>query len=801
MSKLSAWRPLLTAFVLVGMAALAPPAATAAINVKTVPWVATNPLIPHDTWSGATITLKGTADQQTQTGNPVTYMWDFGDGTNAGGTVTDQYIIEAKHAYTGPTGTIYTARLTVTNQTTAETGSQVTYIAVRDKSLQVEVNRAIDEGLWYEHKQLNRYIDSYGQPAGDWVPDFYGYFGGQASMLQSFEVNGHLETGDPSNPYVEDVQRGMRVLFTELTTGSIGGYSTSGSGYGVGPNQGYQLYQGGMFMDALVASGTPNAIAPTGPNASGSNPGIVGRTYKALVWDMLDYYYYCQYPVYGGWRYNCRDWPDNSASQWGAIGILAANRNWGIPIPSALTSQNLTWLNYSQNASTGWFGYTDSNPAWGPYGVTGSGMVQLAMDGAGRGNTQWDKAETFMRDNWTDPNGYGYPVGSYYYGMFAFVKSMLLHQPQIVMLHSQTPGVLDLDWYNAEVSKGDPANGVARMLVNGQLVEGNWSGHSIDGAQTPFETPWALIMLNRTIFEAGQPVAVAKATPNPALAGQTITLDGSQSYQQDPSKEIVMWEWDINNDGIYELTGPKVTTTFPTLANYSVTLRVTDNSDPAKTATTTIVVLVTVPPVAPTANAGGPYTFCPGKKWFLDGSHSVNPDDGRSEPGAPPDYIRQYAWDLFGGNTFADAYGSVPDVTGKWAPGSYLIQLKVTDNTALSFPSAGLPDLTSSASSQVVVKPSCNCISDLKALAKNRLVQLNWTSTQADHYNVYRGTVVGGPYTFIAAVSGNTLSRLGLLDRTVTNNITYYYVVRDANLAGDEYCQSNEVSAKPVSLF
>jgi fibronectin type 3 domain-containing protein len=127
--------------------------------------------------------------------------------------------------------------------------------------------------------------------------------------------------------------------------------------------------------------------------------------------------------------------------------------------------------------------------------------------------------------------------------------------------------------------------------------------------------------------------------------------------------------------------------------------------------------------------------------------------------------------------------------------------LKVTDNTHLSFPSSGLPDLSSTASSQVLVKASCNCINDLTALAKSKLVQLTWTNTYADHYNIYRSTVSGGPYTLIATVPGSAMTRLGFLDKTVTNNTTYYYVVRDANLNGDEYCQSNEVKAKPVSLI
>ena len=115
MSKLNLWRPLLTCILVVCIAALVPTTAYGAgvINVKTVPWVASNPLIPHDTWSGATITLKGTADQQG--GNDV-YTWDFGDGSQvATGTVGNMYVIEAQHVYNGTPGTIFTARLTVTN--------------------------------------------------------------------------------------------------------------------------------------------------------------------------------------------------------------------------------------------------------------------------------------------------------------------------------------------------------------------------------------------------------------------------------------------------------------------------------------------------------------------------------------------------------------------------------------------------------------------------------------------------------------------------------------------------------------
>ncbi|MCK7498449.1 MAG: PKD domain-containing protein [Comamonadaceae bacterium] len=59
-------------------------------------------------------------------------------------------------------------------------------------------------------------------------------------------------------------------------------------------------------------------------------------------------------------------------------------------------------------------------------------------------------------------------------------------------------------------------------------------------------------MLNRTVFESGVPVAVAKATPNPAVAGQIVQLDGSTSFHQDGGKLIDSWEWDLDNDGAFD---------------------------------------------------------------------------------------------------------------------------------------------------------------------------------------------------------------------------------------------------------
>jgi len=339
-------------------------------------------------------------------------------------------------------------------------------------------------------------------------------------------------------------------------------------------------------------------------------------------------------------------------------------------------------------------------------------------------------------------------------------------------------------------------------------VIGSWpyDGWPYVGEQTA--AAWNVIILGRTLFQSGSPVAVAQAVPNPGVVGQTITLSGSASYHQDAAKSIDSWEWDLNNDGIYDVTGPVITTSFAALGDYPVKLRVTDNATPEQSAETTVTVRITTPPVAPTANAGGPYTFCPqATPWFLDGTGSVNPDEGVSQLGHLGDTIQEYAWDLDGDAAFDDALGAQPDVTAFFTdkgPGAYLIQLRVKDTTATSFPSSGYPDLTDTDSGQVFVKsatdPVCTtgCVSNLAARAKLTKIQLTWTHIAGTHhYNVYRSTVSGGPYALIGSTTSTYSTYLD--NGPLTLGTTYYYVVRQAQLNGNEVCQSNQASARPAT--
>jgi hypothetical protein len=162
-------------------------------------------------------------------------------------------------------------------------------------------------------------------------------------------------------------------------------------------------------------------------------------------------------------------------------------------------------------------------------------MVQLAMDGVGRPDTRWTKAETFIRDNFGNaPTNNNVSIKAYFYGLFSFTKSMLLHAPggvltPITLLQSTTSGVTPLDWYAAEVSQGAPTDGVARWLVSQQNPAGYWyNTQEVNTTeQWPFSTGFAIIMLRRTVFIACVNNLQGRGTPaGRAAARVDLTWSG-----------------------------------------------------------------------------------------------------------------------------------------------------------------------------------------------------------------------------------------------------------------------------------
>jgi hypothetical protein len=138
-------------------------------QVVCVPAIALNPAMPHDTWSGKEITLKCTAHDPDGDGTLAAYEWSYGDGSSTEtGAVTDPYAIEASHTYVGNVGDIFVAILAVTD-TSGQTGSDQYLVGIEDGAdLAVQVNVAIDEGLWRLHKDMVRGTLGDGTPEGHW---------------------------------------------------------------------------------------------------------------------------------------------------------------------------------------------------------------------------------------------------------------------------------------------------------------------------------------------------------------------------------------------------------------------------------------------------------------------------------------------------------------------------------------------------------------------------------------------------------------------------------------------------------
>ncbi|MEM7394288.1 MAG: hypothetical protein AAF492_18270, partial [Verrucomicrobiota bacterium] len=87
----------------------------------------------------------------------------------------------------------------------------------------------------------------------------------------------------------------------------------------------------------------------------------------------------------------------------------------------------------------------------------------------------------------------------------------------------------------------------------------------------------------------------------------------------------------------------------------------------------------------------------------------------------------------------------------------------------------------------------------LMASAIDRRVSLDWennTESDLSHYNLYRSTTPGGPYALV--ISNALLSASA--DTTVSNGVTYFYVVTAVDGAGNESAASPEVSALPLAF-
>ena len=223
-----------------------------------------------------------------------------------------------------------------------------------------------------------------------------------------------------------------------------------------------------------------------------------------------------------------------------------------------------------------------------------------------------------------------------------------------------------------------------------------------------------------TIYR-GIPAAVIVQNPDPspvdlANGNSSTTLDGRESSSPVPGVTIARYDWDLNDDGNYEVANsPTVLFNYDfapgagarppaNLPAVFVRLRVTDST--GRTATVRTQVRYDIPPTSPTADAdpSNPpernYHILLGDGVALDPSQSSDPDTAQFG-----DFIRFYRWDVNNAGdinaanvawdfTTEDPNGAraniVQNVTaqqlttaGVNAPGTFRVLLEVEDITEL----------------------------------------------------------------------------------------------------------------------
>ena len=163
------------------------------------------------------------------------------------------------------------------------------------------------------------------------------------------------------------------------------------------------------------------------------------------------------------------------------------------------------------------------------------------------------------------------------------------------------------------------------------------------------------------------PVALFDVDPTVVpiqISGDAIfTLDASDSYHLSPTRSIVTYEWDLENDGVVDYTESSaiknVTYNFANPAieqTLNIKLTVYDDNTPSSTDTIIVPVTFSPPPTPPNADlrvratVGGPETtaIVSGSGLVLDGSSSTDPDMG--DPYY--DYISKVEWDIDGNGSY-----------------------------------------------------------------------------------------------------------------------------------------------------
>ena len=197
-----------------------------------------------------------------------------------------------------------------------------------------------------------------------------------------------------------------------------------------------------------------------------------------------------------------------------------------------------------------------------------------------------------------------------------------------------------------------------------------------------------------TLTEPANLPPVAAVVPTPPAGNAPLDVVWSADASSDSDGTIAQYDWDMNDDGTFEITNGGVTqnANYPTGGSYTVGVRVTD--DDGATDTATGVCDVNNPPVAavapnpPSGNATLAVT------WDASGSSD---SDGT---------IDHYDWDMDNNGTYEITDGGVSQAANYVSGGIFTVGVRVTDNDGATDTATGVCDVNEPPVAALVGNPS-----------------------------------------------------------------------------------------------
>ncbi len=180
-------------------------------------------------------------------------------------------------------------------------------------------------------------------------------------------------------------------------------------------------------------------------------------------------------------------------------------------------------------------------------------------------------------------------------------------------------------------------------------------------------TAYQVVELEVIESDDQSPVPLAIFLPDPPTVCEAIEFSDNGSFDPDGGS-IILYEWDWDNDGIYDEEGTSVSHTWNTVGEYTIGFRVTDDENSMGTTYLDFKVQNGLPIASASADKSVAFI---GESIVFDGSASIDQDCGGES-------ITEYAWDWEGDFIFDD-YGEIVSHSFSINETQY-VSLRVTDN-------------------------------------------------------------------------------------------------------------------------